>query len=486
MAFFEFLASIGETLSSSLGKFIKPVGGRGLGGYVPSPRSNPPIVSNQTADVVGLDKGGSWVTRSQVLTDEGSFNDDFPGSSLTTALTGTPSFTNGSTTVGGTGTAYTTELTTNSYIKRDSDGDTAWARVAQVLSDTSVVLETAYTGTTGGSASSSSNWFRTVGSGGTISVASGSVTIASGTTNGSISRISRSFDYQPFTFRANLSLSQRIVNQSFFIGFRDSVSSATQAVGLIFDGTSNTSVKFRSQNGTAGSEITERTVTLPFSLTTASTLSYKVDVTPKLATFALNGVVVAKITEHMIGQYTNMSFVIESQNTGVPAGSTNFVVDLVQLTNFNQAQVGNITAGDALPVQIREEVHYISAALTTGATTADQEILTYTVPTGQVAYLVGFSVSTQGNTDGLPVKIGKNTVTTEPASPGTVDANIFRMFMMLRASSSDASPVVSGDFSAMPRPIGNAGDVLKVTVTPSGTGSTIWRATLDIVLRAGS
>lgn len=485
MAFFEFLASIGETLSSALGKFIKPVGGRGLGDYVPSPRSNPPILANQTADVVGLDKGGSWVARSQALTDEGGFNDDFPGSSLTTSLSGTPSFTNGQTAVSGSGTSFSTQLTTNSYIKRDSDADTAWARVAQVLSDTSLVLESAYTGTTGGSASSSSNWFRTVGSGGTISVSSGNVTIASGTTNGSISRLNRTLDYQPITFRANVSLSQRIANQSFFVGFRDSVSSPTQAVGVIFDGTTNTTVKFRCQNGTAGSEITERTVTLPFALTSASVLSYKVDVTPRLATLAINGVVLAKITEHLVGQYTNMSFVMESNNTGTPSGSTNLVVDLVQLSNYNQAQVGNITAADALPVQIKEEVHYVSGTLTSTATTADQDIVTYTVPDGQVAYITGYMISTDGNTDGLPVKIGRNDVTTEPSTPGTVDGNIFRMFRMTRSGTA-IMPIVAEDFSAMPRPIGGAGDVIRAAVTPSGTGSTKWRVTLDLVLRAGS
>ena len=480
MAFFEFLASIGETLSSALGKFIKPVGGSGVGDFMPSPFANPPLVDNQTANVAQLDSIGNLVSRAQVLTDEGSFQDDFPGLSLDASLTGTLTFTNGGVDVTGSGTAFTSELNRSLYIKRTTDGASSYTLVAQVLSDTELVLASGYPGTTGSSAATSTKWQRTVGTGTSVSVASGSVTIASGTTNGSRADVYRFLDFPPLSFQVAFSVSQRIANQSFFIGFRDDILSPQNQVGIIIDGTNNTTIKFRSQSGSSGSEITERTVTLPLGLTTASKLAYRVDVSQKVASLTVNGVIAAKITDHLPSNYIPFSFLAESLNTGVPASSTNLVVDLVQLANYNQVQIANITSSDAIPVQIREEVHYISGLLTTSSSTADQEIVTYTVPSGQVAYIVGYSVSSEGNTDGVPVKIGKNTVATPPASPGVVDGNIFRFFFKVEGAH------IQEDFSAMPRPIGNAGDVIKMTVTPSGTPSTKWRGTIDLVLRAGS
>lgn len=482
MAFFEFLASIGQTLNSTLGLFIKPVGGTGTGGYVPAPTVNPPNQTVQGAGTVMQDADGSLTVRGATFSDEGSFADDFVGASITAALTGTVTLTNGSTTVTGSGTTFTTQLDTSKYIKLNADANSAWARVAQVLSDTSAVLKVNYTGTGGSGAASSSNWIQTVGTGGAIAVASSTVTITTGTTSGSITNISRDVDFIPLRAHTRVTLSQRIANQSFFIGFRDNVASSTVNVGVIFDGTTNTTVKFHSQLSSAAADIQEVTVTLPFALTTATELSYDIDVTPNRATLAIEGIMVAELTQHIPGPYTDFFFVAESNNTGVPASTTTLTVNLVQLANYDQNQVTNVTAGECLPVQLREEIHYIAGLLTTTTTTADQVIVSFTVPTNKNAFIAGFSITEDGNVDGSPVKVGRNTVTTDPAAPGTIDGNVFRSFFLDRPSAGGGGTMVQ-DYSAMPRPIGHAGDVVKITVTPSGTGSTNWRATMDYILR---
>jgi hypothetical protein len=483
MAFFEFLASIGQTLNSALNLFIKPVGGTGTGGYVPAPTVNPPVQTVQGAGTVMQDADGSLTVRGATFSDEGSFADDFVGASIVTALSGTSvTLTNGSTTVTGVGTSFLTQLDTSKYIKLNADANSAWARVAQVLSNTSAILKANYTGTGGTGAASSSNWIQTVGTGGSIAVGSGSVTVVSGTTNGSITNIAREVDFIPLRAHTRVTLSQRIANQSFFVGFRDTVASSTVNVGVIFDGTVNTTVKFHSQLSSAAADIQEVTVTLPFALTTATELSYDIDVTPNRATLSIEGMMLAEFTQHIPGPYTNLFFVVEDQNTGVPASTTTLTMNLAQLTNYDQGQVTNVTAGECLPVQIREEIHYVTGALTSTATTADQVICSFTVPANKNAFIAGYSLSTDGNTDGLPVKIGRNTVTGLPATPGTIDATIFRAFRIDRASAGNGNAHTE-DYSAMPRPIGHAGDVVKMTVTPGGSGSTVWIGTIDYILR---
>jgi hypothetical protein len=76
------------------------------------------------------------------------------------ALTGTLTFTSGSTTVTGSGTAFLTELSANDIIILDADSSKVhlepvpWATVSSVDSDTQVTLSAAYNGTSAGGSSS--------------------------------------------------------------------------------------------------------------------------------------------------------------------------------------------------------------------------------------------------------------------------------------------------------------------------------------------
>lgn len=75
----------------------------------------------------------------------------YEGSTLTSTLTGTITFTNGSATVTGVGSAFTTELRLGDWIRLSTDADTTagWRRVSAIASDTSLTLSAVY-GETGG------------------------------------------------------------------------------------------------------------------------------------------------------------------------------------------------------------------------------------------------------------------------------------------------------------------------------------------------
>lgn len=75
----------------------------------------------------------------------------FEGATLTSTLTGTLTFTNGSATVTGSGTAFTTELRLGDWIRLSTDVDTTsgWRRVSAIASDTSLTLSAVYAATGG-------------------------------------------------------------------------------------------------------------------------------------------------------------------------------------------------------------------------------------------------------------------------------------------------------------------------------------------------
>lgn len=480
MAFFEYLAALNDLLSSALGKFIKPVGGQGSNNIFPSPKAGlPPNPGSSNAGVLVQDSDGALRTRASVITSRQELQDDFTGASLNTALTGTPTFTNGSTIVSGSGTLFTTELSRDFFIKRDSDTEANWTRVRRIISNTSLELESAYPGTSGGSASSKTKWPTTTGSGGSFTVGSSLVNVLSGTTNAARTFISRSFDSATIYAAFNgLSITQRIANQTISVGLFDNVAAPNQQVSIIFDGAVNTTLKFRTSFTSAATDIRETTVTLPFGLTTnLSTINYVIIFDGQQATLLIDGVVVASHTLHMPEPFTTLIAAVSVLNSAVVT-TTTVSADSVYLKACDDLDLSTILSAGVLPT---DEYHSIVGTLTTTAVTADQTIVSYTVPAGKVAYIMGYFITNNSNVDGTPIKIGKNTITTEPASPGTVDGNFFRTHFLLRSATGMYQ--ITENFSPFPRPFAVAADVLKVTVTPSGTGSTIWRVGLDIILR---
>lgn len=100
----------------------------------------------------------------------------------------------------------------------------------------------------------SSKWVSTLGTGGSVSVGSGVLTMGSGTTiNSETSILSAETFSAPFRLSVNVALSQRIANQAFYMelvsvdpvtGLPDGQNSA----GIVFDGTVATTMKYSVQN----------------------------------------------------------------------------------------------------------------------------------------------------------------------------------------------------------------------------------------------
>lgn len=472
MAFFEVVKQKWQ----DIGNLFKPIAGRGTGGYYPSPECHAKGADNYCTNPLQCDSAGQLMTRGPIMTDEESFRDDFPGTSLTSSLTGTLSFTNGSADVTGSGTLFTTELTRECYIKLNAHGEAAWARVFDVISDTELELEEAYSGADGSGASSKTFFPYITGTGGSFSVANSLLTIASGTTNGSKSHIWRLGDYCPMMLFLNISISQRIANQEFYFGFADNISTHGTRALVVFDGTDNTKVKLRTASGSASANVETTTATLPNGVTTANAQTYELTVTPLRVYLTVDGVKVAENKLHIPGPYGSLNQIAGWYNTGAPASSTNAVIDAWFFQNQDRVEIAEGFVGDKIPVRIEEDVHSIFGTLTTTSTGADQVICSYTVPTGKYLFVIGYLVSASNNTvRGAPVKVGKGALT-ETVSPGIVDGLVLRSFVLDIRS-------IQYEVFAVPRYLAAPGETVKIAVTPDAGTGTSWRATLDFVLR---
>ena len=103
-----------------------------------------------------------------------------------------------------------------------------------------------------GSAVRDGVWDTSVGAGGSISVASGQLTMASGTTAGSVTSMTGKQSFTvPFRFSIGLSLSQRIANQTFFVEVvsigNDGLPNGLNQAAWVFDGTVATQAKYQVQ-----------------------------------------------------------------------------------------------------------------------------------------------------------------------------------------------------------------------------------------------
>lgn len=478
MAFFELL----KTLAQAVGNQLKPVGGYATDGYDPDPSGFQPPVSGgaATASMHVLDPSGHVVVRGPVLTDEGSFRDDFPGVTLTPALTGVLTFTNGSTTVTGVGTLFTTELSKAFYTRLGADSNAFLERVDLIVSDTELELEEPYGGAGGAGAAVRAFWLPTTVGTGVIAVAASVATLTVGAPMGDTAQIVREVDYLPLILTSHALISQRVVNQEAVIGFEsaDPIYPGQRAV-IVFDGVVNTTIKFITASSSAAADIQTTVVTLPGGLTTATSHEYSISMAGRVCTLTFNGLIVARHLDHIPYPYTIVNAVHRIVNTGVAAAGTILTVEEVWLSNQDAIQVNNDLRADPLLVRIDEESHYVSGRLVTVTTVADQVVVSVTVPAEKTMFVLGYKLSSGAAVavDANPWKLGR-TPLTEGAAPGTVDSDVFRAGFL---DGSGASR--NEDFSGNPRWIANAGQTVALTVTPSAAIATTWRGTLDYVLR---
>ncbi len=326
-------------------------------GYQPATNLIPDAPVSITTDASGrLEIHGS------VTTDETSFRTDFTGSSITTNLTGTLNFTNGSNSITGVGTIFSSEFHTGDYIKKTADANTLWVQVSEILSDTEIIVTTNYAGTTAsGVTGVTSNFNLSIGTGGSIAVSGSNLTLGSGTTANSSTYIVRKGDYGPVTLRILASLSQRIANNSFRIGLQDTVDLTPNNSAVIqFTGTNNTQVTCISSSSSAVADTQTTTVTLPVSLLTSPpTLEFKIDVSANQVSFGVTDPVtriyypLAQHNTHIPGPYDSMDIVALSVNgAGAPASNTNLVIDMIYFQNVDRLQIDDDFSLEPIRVQI--------------------------------------------------------------------------------------------------------------------------------------
>lgn len=448
---------------------------KGLGGFAPDPSNNPYQPNSDEVVSLYVDGEGSLVTRGAIVTDEGSIREDFTGTDINKLLTGTVTFTNGSDVITGVGTLFTQELNRDHYVKSSNDGYTFWLPILRAPTDTTAYLDGVYQGATYTGTADATRWlsYPFGDTPGDYSVESSKIVISSGVDSSGGYSIFRDGDYLPMFTTLVASLSQMIDNQNAFLGFRDDVVNPTMYCDIVFPGTDPTIILFRSA---WNSDEQSSVVSLPSGLDVTQLLRYKIDVSADYCALTVNGVLVVRHDSHIPDPYTDMYLCGGVYNEGATS-NTNLTIDSVFFSNQDQIQIASSFVSP-ISVITKEDQHSILGTLVTTSTTEDQVILSYTVPTGKVFYIIGYRIENASSINGSPIKIGKNTISSIPSSPGSIDNNLFRIINL--ASNSNTGEV---DYGSNPRKLGVGGDVIKVTVTPSGSLSSTWYAALDFVLR---
>lgn len=323
-----------------------PVGGIGSGAFWPDPiGARKGSAANGAQSQLLTDPEGNLMVRGGVSTDETSVREDFPGSALAVALTGTVTYVNGSTAITGSGTAFLTELYHGDYIKLDAHAESVWIQIASILSDTEAVLVSGYTGASTSGASSTTVFRPVTGSGGGNSVSNSSVSLTSGTTIAALTGITREVDYGPMTVTfSGVTASQRIANNDMVIGLHDTIASPTRFARFRMTSTTNTAIIFESafvRSGTPGANDTETTnITLPNNGTTAVARRYRIEVLSSLIRAYIDDVLVAEHRLHMPRPYDVMDVVLAHINgASSPATTTTLACDMILVENYNKLSI---------------------------------------------------------------------------------------------------------------------------------------------------
>lgn len=308
--------------------------------------------SDTAQRLASVDEGGAIITRGAVTTDEGTFRVNFANTSIAVSL-GT--VTRSGRVITGSGFAAA-DVHAGDYFKFDADSDDAWMQIESVDSNTQITLAGDYTGATSGAASRSLV-FVNMQNGAGYSVASGQLTLTSGTTSGASGIVGRVVDYAPLVFRCAASISQRIANQETRIGFAEPVTAGSPRWFARFkaDGTTNTTIICESaRNPTtapSAAETQSTTVTLPNAATTAAVNDYRVEILTESVRFYINKVLVAEHVRVLPSQSDIMAASVRIVNTGIAASSTSVVVDYMTTKNHNKLEIGIMSDSEQIVVQ---------------------------------------------------------------------------------------------------------------------------------------
>lgn len=287
-----------------------------------------------------VDQSGALVTRGAVTTDEGTFRCNFANTSYALSI---GSVTVSGTTVTGSG-FLAADVHFNDYFKISADAETAWVQIFSIVSDTEIQLVSAYVGSASGTGQRSL-LFPLIGSGGSLTVGSGQLTIASGTTANANTGMKRLTDYAPLVFRSRCSISQRIVNQETHIGLEEDAAVTRWFARFVASGTTATSIICETGRNPSGaptaSETESTTVTLPNGATTTIMNDYRVELLTESVRFYINSVLVAEHVRVLPHQHDPMTSHVEIRNGATPpASTTSVVLDYITGKNHNKLEVG--------------------------------------------------------------------------------------------------------------------------------------------------
>jgi len=296
-----------------------------------------------------FDTGGALVTRSAILTDEGTYRINFANTSLAVSIGTITSI------VGNiiTGSGFSTvDVHLKDYFKLNADPETSWRQIKSVDSDTQITLYDNYVGGSSGDGSISLVQPLT-GAGATITVLNGQGIITAGTTNNAVSFLNRSVDYGPLVFRTRLSISQRIVNQNIIIGLSEGSATPRWFARFRCDGavsTVNTAIICESaRNPTTAPSVAETestTVTIPNGGNTSQFLEYRIEQLSESVRFYINNILVTEHTKSMPSPYDFMASGIRIENVGVPASSTIITINYVTTKNHNKIETGFLSEAE--------------------------------------------------------------------------------------------------------------------------------------------
>lgn len=315
--------------------------GKQLASYTPSPCAfevgRSPIV---------VDAEQKLLSRGQVLTDEGSFRDSFPGTSLFTTLAGTFSFSSSSDeVVGGAGADLSAICAMNPYVRLSTDSDASLTQ-GSVASPSRLSLFEKYKGSTGSGSAVISNWLPLISGSAAISVANSRVTLATGGIDGAVARIYKQIDYLPIRLQMNVAISQRIGNQEASIGLM-SEDGAIQAVA-VFVGSDSKSVTFRTMSDGV---MEETPCVIPFGKTTAIDHIYTFEVVNGAVSLLVDDQLLATHRNHIPDAYDEMGVWMQIKNTGTPASSTTVSAHWVSFQSVNQVDI--INSFSTVPVKMK-------------------------------------------------------------------------------------------------------------------------------------
>lgn len=277
-----------------------------------------------------MDSFNNLMTRGGVFTDEGSRSDDFDA--MSTALSGTFTFTNGSADVTATGSHFVDEVDEYHYIKLDADGEDYWVLVDSVTDDGNLVLSQPYAGTGGTGAASKTLWKTKTQVGGSITAANSICLIQPGTGVGK-TYIFHKTDYSPMFLGLRVSVSQRIANQVVTIGFVDDPDSPTMKVAIKMDGTSNTVISCDTASSSAAGSHSEASINLP-SGTSAGDRFYEVRFGNGAAGFYVDGAPLLTLKSNLPGNYQVLGIIVGIENTA-PVTATTVSVHEMRLENLD-------------------------------------------------------------------------------------------------------------------------------------------------------